>query len=219
MSVKFLKTGVVQASGETNPNLMPNSYIMPLGTSNATTGTWRLAGSNSMTKSRVLIQNDMYGFQNEGIQTPNDGSCYGIDNFNFEPNTNYIISMWARMTSGSGGKAGYSIQNVEYVDGSHTSVEKNYHVTPLSYAWTRCWLQFKTNSTANRNIYIGIVTGDTNVTTQMCLIKIEKGTTLTPWCPMQGDADFVAPTSGFNEYNGVAQITKGQVNAMDFIEI
>jgi hypothetical protein len=53
----------------------------------------------------------------------------------------------------------------------------------------------------------------------MCLIKIEKGTTLTPWCPMRGDDVFVDSLSGFNEYNGVAQLTKGQVNATDFIEI
>lgn len=221
MSVSIKKTGIVQASGEINSNLMPNSYIMQLGSANPTTGTWRLAGGNSMTRSRVLIKDGMYGFQNSGIQTPNDGSCYGIDSFPLAANTQYTISMYARITAGSEGYAGYNIYSIASEDGgSHTKIDKNYRVTPLSTNWTLCWYTFTTNSATTRNIYIGITTGDTSVTTQMCLIKLEKGNILSPWCPKKEDEIFVSNISNFNElYNRNTSISNNYINSIDFIEI
>ena len=99
MSVNITKQGIVYADNFVefsciNPNIMPNSYSMPYGTANPSTGTWRNAGSSTMTKSRVLISDGMYGFQNVGIQTANDGSCYGIDNFPLDANTIYTISIF-----------------------------------------------------------------------------------------------------------------------------
>lgn len=128
----FGKNGLVKFNGAPNPNLMPNSYIMQLGTANPSTGTWRLAGSTSMTKERVLIENGMYGFQNAGVQTPNDGSCYGMDKFPLKANTDYTISMNARIVEGNEGYAGFNIYNATYGNGSHTKIDKNYYVTPLS---------------------------------------------------------------------------------------
>lgn len=163
-------------------NLIPNSKTMALGTASSTTGTWRLAGTSNMTQKRVLVQDspigECYAFQNEGIQTANDGSCYGIDSTTyFEPNSEYRISMFARIVSGSEGYAGYNIYNIsEELGGSHTKIEKNYRVTPLNSdgSWTYCWYHIKTNSSATRNIYIGITTGSSSVTTQMCLVRIDK---------------------------------------------
>ena len=163
-----------------NENLMPNHLEMGLGSANPSTGTWRLAGSSSMTKSRVQIldspEGPCYGFQNEGIQTPNDGSCYGIDSFPLEGNSIYTISMWARIISGTEGYAGYNIYNSTDKGGSHSSTQKNYRVTqlPSNGDWIKCWYTFTTNSNNTRNIYIGIVTGETSVTTQMCCVHIEK---------------------------------------------
>ena len=199
MATNINKQGIAYASGEINPNLMPNSYIMPYGSANPSTGTWRNAGTSTMTKSRVLIENGMYGFQNVGVQTANDGSCYGIDSFPTEANTNYIISMYARIVSGTEGYAGYNIYSATYVNGSDTKVDKNYHVTPLTTNWTRCWMQFKTNSATTRNLYIGITTGETDVTTQMCLIKLEKSSVLSPWCPNGIDDIFVGTQPSFIE--------------------
>lgn len=164
----------------TNENLMPNHLEMGLGSANPSTGTWRLAGSSSMTKSRVQIldspEGPCYGFQNEGIQTPNDGSCYGIDSFPLEGNSIYTISMWARIINGTEGYAGYNIYNSTDKGGSHSSIQKNYRVTqlPSNGDWIKCWYTFTTNSNNTRNIYIGIVTGETSVTTQMCCVHIEK---------------------------------------------
>ena len=50
-------------------------------------------------------------------------------------------------------------------------------------------------------------------------IKLESGTIPTDWIPNINDEDFVGNTSGFNEQSGNAQITKGYINATDFIEI
>ena len=50
---------------------MPDHLNMPLGSANPETGTWRLAGTSNMTRTRVSIidgpEGPCYGFQNEGI--------------------------------------------------------------------------------------------------------------------------------------------------------
>lgn len=181
-----------------NSNIMPNSVNMGYGSANVSTGTWRSAGSNTMTRSRVLIEDSpigkCYGFQNEGIQTPNDGSCYGIDSFPLQANTQYTISMWARIIEGTEGYAGFNIYKISSQDGgSHNgTIMKNYRVTTLNpnKEWIRCWYTFTTNSSTTRNIYIGIITGETSVTTQMCAIKIEKGLIVTPWKPKEEDENY-----------------------------
>lgn len=179
-----------------NNNIMPNSVDMQLGSANAANGVWRLAGSNTMTRTRVQIKDSpiglCYGFQNEGVQTYSDGSCYGIDGFPFQANTQYTISMWARIINGTEGYAGYNVYSLASQNGgSHNgNIIKNYRVTTLDPTgkWTRCWYTFTTNGSINRNIYIGITTGETGVTTQMCGIKIEKGAIVTPWKPKETDA-------------------------------
>ena len=163
-------------------NIMPNSLTMELGSANYLTGSWRLAGTSNMDRTRVSISDSpygsCYGFQNVGIQTANDGSCYGIDGFPTEANTVYTISLFARITSGTEGYAGFHIYNATHNGGSWTKVDKNYYVTPLNSngRWTRCWLTFTTDGNTGRNIYIGVTTGSTSVTTQMCCVRIEKGT-------------------------------------------
>lgn len=223
MGSSLSKHGILSTSGIINPNIMPNSYNMPYGSANPATGTWRNAGSSTMTKARVLIQNDMYGFQNVGIQTPNDASCYGIDNFPLLDNTEYVISMYARIVAGTEGYAGYNIYYSDDISGSHTKIDKNYRVTPLTKDWTRCWLHFKTHGgrSDKRNIYIGITTGETEVTTQMCLIKIEQGSILTPWCPNTGDDLYVGNTLGFNEFitQPIGSIAETHINANQFYEL
>lgn len=179
-----------------NENLMPNSDTMALGSANPTTGTWRNAGTSNMTRARVLIENNIYGFQNSGIQTANDGSCYGIDNFPLKGNTLYRISMKARKIDGTGDAfAGFNIYAIsQEVAGSHTKIDKNYRVTPLTNEWTECWYIVKTNANTKRNIYIGITTGDTSVTTQMCQVKIQE-------VYQFEDNNIIQDSSGYN-HNG-----------------
>lgn len=205
------KTGIIYASGdEIGENLMPNAQTMELGTANASIGRWRTAGSNTMTRARVLIANSpigtCYGFQNVGTQTAADASCFGIDNFPTDANETYTISMWARCEKGNTDAfAGFAIYSITYGSGSHETVINNYRVTrlPTTGEWTRCWLTFTTNANTTRNIYIGITTGETSVTTQMCGIKIEKGTVATPWTMNENDWGFVGNDHGFIEkFNG-----------------
>ena len=188
-------------------NIMPNSLNMPLGSANPTTGTWRTAGSNNMTRSRVAItdtpEGSGYGFQNSGIQTANDGSCYGIDSFPLEANTNYVISMWARITEGTEGYAGFNVYSSTPIEGWQV-INKNYYSTRLATdgSWTRCWMSFKTNAATTRNIYIGITTGSTSVTTQMCNIHIEKGLLV--------DSNIIKDSSGYG-YHGTVTGTLSNV--------
>ncbi len=219
------KTGILKAGSESvNENIMPNSRTMALGTANTSTGTWRLAGSSTMTKSRVEISNspigNCFGFQNVGIQTANDGSCYGIDSFPFEANTQYTISMWARIITGTEGYAGFALYSVTYNNGSHSKIDKNYYVTtlPSDGSWIRCWVNFTTNASTARNIYIGVTTGDTSVTTQMCAVKIEKGFACSPWSPKasDGESDYIAHS--FVENTGTVKFFKDRVEANQFYE-
>jgi len=93
-----------------------------------------------------------------------------------EANTNYIISMWARITEGTEGYAGFNVYSSTPIAGWQV-INKNYYSTKLAAdgSWTKCWMSFKTNNSTMRNIYIGITTGDTSVTTQMCNVHLEKG--------------------------------------------
>lgn len=205
-----------------NPNIIPNSVKMALGSANASTGTWRTAGTSNMTRTRLEILNSpigkCYGFQNEGIQTANDGSCYGIDSFPLAANTQYTISMWARIIDGTEGYVGYNIYQLSSQDGGthNGTIIKNYRVTklPSNGDWMRCWYTFTTNSNTTRNIYIGVCTGEQSVTTQMCAIKIEKGNISTPWIPKEEDQNY-------NEYTkNIVSINKQQgIYADSFIEI
>lgn len=219
MSISFGKNGIIQVSGDQiGKNLMPNSLEMQLGSANPTTGTWRTAGSNTMTRSRVMISTGVYAFQNSGTQTANDGSCYGIDSFPMTANTNYVISFDARINSGTDGYAGFVIYSSTIKGGSYTKIDKNYYVTPLTTEWTRCWVTFTTNSSANRNIYIGITTGDTAVTTQMCRVKLELGTTPTVWIPHENDYGYIGNTFGFIETGDKMSIYEGHIETPEFIE-
>lgn len=182
-------------------NLLPNYKDMQLGSANVEKGIWRYAGASNMTRNRVKITDspigECYCFQNSGIQTANDGSCYGIDSTTyFEPNTEYKISMFARVISGTEANAGFCVYNIEKdLDGSYTKIDRNYRVTPLKNdgSWTYCWYHFKTNWQNTRNIYIGITTGETEVITQMCLVRIDK------WSS-QLDSNIIADSSGYGHH-------------------
>ena len=229
MVVEIKKQGIWVADGsEVGENFMPNSIEMQLGSANASKGIWRLAGSTTMSKQRVFISDSpvgqCYGFQNSGVQTVNDGSCYGIDSFPRQANTIYTISMWARTTNGVEAYAGYNLYNLtSYDKGSHSKVDKNYRVTtlPSTGEWVLCWLTYTTNSSTTGNIYIGITTGEEATITQMCGIKIEKGDKPTPWVPNINDSIYISSKIPFFESSNDNKLYIGNswISANQFYQI
>ena len=220
--VELLARGLVchyplNGNGRGGDNIMPISYVMNLGTSSAANGVWRLAGTNNMNRSRVQTDDGFYAFENSGIQTANDGSCYGIDSFVFEANTTYTMSMIARITEGTEGYAGFSPSNVTVIGGTHTKYERYYYVTPLTTTWRRIYIIFTTGDSTTRNIYIGVTTGSTSVTTQMALVKIEKGDKSTPWIPKSTDVEYTKMGYGSTtEYNVSGNGNNGMKNNITY---
>ena len=224
MEVKRLSQGLVlhyplNRNGFGQDNLMPNSTIMSVGSANASTGSWRVAGSSQMTRSRVAISDspigDVYGCQSVGLQTGQDASCWGIDGFPRENGTTYTISAWGRIVGGSSTAAmlGFSVYSGTTLDYGGTygqaksSDTKYYGSGAYDYAggqlnpngsWTRIYRTFTSTSTSD-NIYVGFNTAKTgnSVTLQLCGVKLEKGDKVTSWCPK--NTDDLADVVGLNE--------------------
>ena len=220
MEVKELAQGLVlhyplNRQGWGQENLMPNSVGMPVGSANPSTGTWRLAGSSQMTRSRVAIFDapsgtSTYGFQSVGLQTGPDASCWGIDSFPRENGATYTLSAWGRIVGGSTTAAmlGFSIYSGTNLDyggtyGQAKSSDVEYYGSgAYDYAggklnpngsWTRIYRTFTSTATSG-NIYIGFNTAKTgtNVTLQMCGVKLEKGDKMTPWIPNSNESMYTA---------------------------
>ena len=224
MEVKQLSQGLVlhyplNREGWGQENLMPNSTIMSVGSASASTGSWRVAGSSQMTRSRVAISDspigDVYGCQSVGLQTGQDASCWGIDGFPRENGTTYTISAWGRIVGGSSTAAmlGFSIYSGTTLDYGGTyeqaksSDTKYYGSGAYDYAggrlnpngsWTRIYRTFTSTSTSD-NIYVGFNTAKTgnSVTLQLCGVKLEKGDKVTSWCPK--NTDDLADIIGLND--------------------
>lgn len=199
MSVKFLKTGVVQASGEIGANICPGTSAI------AVNYTYPSSGCS-----------DRFAKVTSEIPTA----------------SNYILSFWAKSTvAGDKIRAHYYSPNTtticETSQGTvKTASDGNVDFT-LSTEWELYWVKYtQTATTAVKHIILPRMFGPERTepakgtgTVSIKCVKFEQGTIPTVWIPCSADADFVSPTSGFNEYNGVAQITKGQVNATNFIEL
>lgn len=230
MEVKRISQGLIlhyplNRQGFGQDNLMPNSIEMPVGSANPFTGTWRLAGSSQMTRSRVAISDapsgaSTYGFQSVGLQTGQDASCWGIDGFPRENGTTYTLSAWGRIVGGSSTAAmlGFSVYSGTTLDYGGTygkaksSDTKYYGSGAYDYAggqlnpngnWTRIYRTF-TSTSASDNIYIGFNTAKTgsNVTLQLCGVKLEKGDKMTPWIPNSNESMYTTlGLDGTTEYD------------------
>lgn len=228
--VKELSKGLVlhyplNRQGFGQENLMPNSIEMPVGSANPSTGTWRLAGSSQMTRSRVTISDapsgaSTYGFQSVGLQTGQDASCWGIDSFPRESGVTYTLSAWGRIVGGSSTAAmlGFSVYNGTTLDyggvyGQAKSSDVEYYGSgAYDYAggklnpngnWTRIYRTFTSTATSG-NIYIGFNTAKTgnSVTLQMCGVKLEKGDKTTPWIPNSNESMYTTlGLNGTTEYD------------------
>lgn len=86
----------------------------------------------------------------------------------------------------------------------------------ISQTWT---MDGNAVSVGQRGIYIQGASFDTGGYIIVSNPKLEINDHPTDWCPNINDDYYVGNTSGFNEQSNIAQITKGCINAPDFIEI
>lgn len=188
-------------------NLLRNSgkFLLRESTTGAdySTGTWRFAGSSTMTKSHVEIsdppkscQGVTGAFQAVGSHptTSPDGECIGMDGFPYfdeEIGSDVVFSGWARVVGGGDNcYFGFSSYMITFSDGK---LLNNYNCIKLNTdgSWTRIVIHGKTTKKAD-NIYCGFLTGTKSVTIQACGLKFEKGNKATDWTPAPED----------NEING-----------------
>lgn len=179
-------------------NLLRNSGKMLIGTSNYTTGTWRKAGSSTMTRSHVEItdppkscQGVTGAYQAVGAHPSSkaDAECIGIDNFPYfdsSVGSDIIMSGWARVVGGGDNcYFGFSGYQLNLLNGT---VLNNYWCTKLDSTgeWTRVVIRGKTKAKVGA-VYCGFITGDKLVTVQACGLKFEKGNLATDWTPAPED--------------------------------
>lgn len=179
-------------------NLLRNSGKMLIGTSNYTTGTWRKAGSSTMTRSHVEItdppkscQGVTGAYQAVGAHPSSkaDAECIGIDNFPYfdsSVGSDIIMSGWARVVGGGDNcYFGFSGYQLNLLNGT---VLNNYWCTKLDSTgeWTRVVIRGKTKAKVGA-VYCGFITGDKSVTVQACGLKFEKGNIATDWTPAPED--------------------------------
>lgn len=183
-------------------NLLRNSgkFLLSGATTGAdhSTGTWRFAGSSTMTKSHVEIsdppkscQGVTGAFQAVGSHptTSPDGECIGMDGFPYfdeEIGSDVVFSGWARVVGGGDNcYFGFSSYMITFSDGK---LLNNYNCIKLNTdgSWTRIVIHGKTTKKVD-NIYCGFLTGTESVTVQACGLKLEKGNKATDWTPAPED--------------------------------
>lgn len=179
-------------------NLLRNSGKMLIGTSNYVTGTWRQAGTSTMTRSHVEItdppkscQGVTGAYQAVGAHPSSkaDAECIGIDNFPYfdsSVGSDIIMSGWARVVGGGDNcYFGFSGYQLNLLNGT---VLNNYWCTKLDPTgeWTRVVISGKTKAKVG-SVYCGFITGDKLVTVQACGLKFEKGNLATDWTPAPED--------------------------------
>ena len=183
-------------------NLLRNSgkflIIERTSGSDYSTGTWRLAGTSTMTKSHVEIsdppkscQGVTGAFQAVGSHptTSPDGECIGMDGFPYfdeEIGSDVVFSGWARVVGGGDNcYFGFSSYMITFSDGK---LLNNYNCIKLNTdgSWTRIVIHGKTTKKVD-NIYCGFLTGTESVTVQACGLKLEKGNKATDWTPAPED--------------------------------
>lgn len=205
MSVQIVKTGIVNTSGEINPNLLPNQgkynaanpYIL---TTEVIDGYRWLPNSNFVIEPSTTYTYSVYC---DGVCSPKhatDGS---------EPQK---FAMWLYLCNDDASKAasgGFDSAICFHSENYNHVQQGQRHSWVYTTASTHHYMSVRFNNYGD---------GTNPVTRKYWNIKIEKGNTLTAWNPNVNDAEYVGNTSGFNETSTITQITKGYVMAPDFME-
>lgn len=185
-------------------NLLRNSAKLPYyGDYNSSwqTGQWRMAGNTNdtddMKRTSKEITDPPQGDEVTVISytgvlrsSVNDISLVAINSIPIFGNR--TVSFWARQTSSVdtafvsaywSGTTGPVNTNASTETWNTTPYRKLF--LPKDGSWTRFWATFDADS--NNSIYIGAGNTGTSAEVQICLVKIETGTTATPWTPAPED--------------------------------
>lgn len=179
-------------------NLLRNSSKLPYSGSwgdSWSTGQWRIAGNTTdtddMERTSKEITDPPQGNKATAISytgilrsSVNDISLVAINNVPISGDV--TVSFWARQTSSvdtsfvsaywSGG-SGMANTNAS-TEVWRTTPYREFFL-PKDGSWTRFWATFNLHN--NGNIYIGAGNTGTSAEVQICLVKIETGTTATPY--------------------------------------
>ena len=189
-------------------NLLRNSDKLPYyGDNNSSwsKGQWRIAGNTTDTDDMKRTSKEITDPPQGGKATVisytgilrssiNDISLVAINSIPISGNV--TVSFWARQTSSVDTafvSAGWNVGGIGIPIANTNASTETWRTTlyrklllPKDGSWTRFWATFNTNN--NGNVYIGAGNTGTSAEVQICLVKIETGTTATPWSPAPSEA-------------------------------
>lgn len=247
MSVQILKSGIVQASGDTvNPNLLKNTLF---------TQQYTQSGGWDTSKNGTILASNWGGY-NSGV--PNASTVYHAHPkwFGGEWVYEYIrtsAESWLGISQGFSGTAGIITANTTY------TASFDQWLTPGCYNYITVGIYHKQTSDGSANFHAGCTngTGDSIVgrwcrryftftitsfytgynpalyiyghmgtgncqgTVYMRRPKLEKGSVATPWCP-HVDEGYNITNHGFvetSEYKDAVKLHKNYVEMKEIIEI
>ncbi len=226
MSVQILKTGVVNASGGVNPNLLRDT-VMGVNNGFASNGStdWTkyFRYYNGSTSIHTIVGDIDTILLNANS---NLGVCFQrkATDISLDANSYYTLSCEAMCTKSSArlvlGTSYYTTANA-WVWRGGVSTGYPVYFTAIG-VWQRFSYTFKPDADTQYIDYGFTVVGATDGTDTFAVRhgKLEKGEIATAWIPNELDSVYVGNTVGFNDTMvQTAQIAQEYVNATDFIEI
>lgn len=212
MSVKFNKSGIIDASGiEVGENLL-------LKTNQGTTY-WNWSGNGG---TRTLTSTPDGGVKMVATAAANSGSwsVFGYQDNNIRnvlrANTNYTCSVDIKPPVNATMRL--SFLNGNGTQGMTTAVD----CAVVANKWNHAIWHFRTNTSLTvdtQEVYItGIASTVAGYEVYFKNLKIELGDNATPWIPNQADYGFVPTFHGFAESGDMMKVYSNHIETNEFIE-
>lgn len=223
MSVQVCKSGIVNATGGVNPNLLRDTVMSVNNgfvSNSSTDWTKYFRYYNGSTSIHTIVEDTdtilLNAASNLGIAFQRKATDISLDSTSY-----YTLSCEAKTTK-SGASLGIGLSyrttaNAWVWRGGSNAVAFNALNT-----WQLFTLKFKPDADTQYIDYcftvVGVASGTDTFSIRHC--KLEKGEVATAWIPNSLDSVYVGNTVGFNDTMiQTAQIAEEYVNATEFIEI
>lgn len=221
MSVQILKSGVINASGGVNPNLLRDTIMSGTPVANSSTDwTTYFRRYNGATTNHNIVEGIdtilLDSASNLGIAFQRKATDIGLDSTKY-----YTLSCEAKTTKANAqlatGLSYYTTANAWVWRGGSNAKAFNDTNT-----WQRFTLTFKPDADTQYICYcftvVGVASGTDTFSIRHC--KMEIGEIATAWIPNEIDSIYVGNTNGFiNTMVEPAQIAQESVSMTDFIEV